>query len=99
MASTSQLWTFPNSRVTEAGEEARATRAWQNWFGQVSTIGFSITQSGPTADRPAERLLVTDPPSPPLWIGRQYFDTDLGIPIWIQSIGPLVWVDATGAPV
>src|SRR4051812_32297524 len=98
MAKTSQLWTFPNSRLTE-DEQGGATRAWQNWFGQVSTIGFSITQSGLTADRPTERLLASDPPTPPLWVGRMYFDTTLGKPIWVKSIGPLVWVDATGTPV
>jgi hypothetical protein len=27
-----------------------------------------------------------------------YFDTTLGYPIWLESVNPDVWVDATGTP-
>ncbi len=61
---------------------------WRNFFNAVYFICNSTTTSGTTAQRPTEGL----------YIGRVYFDTTLGYPIWLQSIGPVVWCDATGAP-
>lgn len=60
------------------------TRPWSAWFGQVFTMLFALGQSGTTANRPTDGL----------WIGRPYFDTDLGTPIWYDGTQ---WVDATGA--
>lgn len=61
---------------------------WRLWFSWVHTTVIAARQSGVTADRPTALL----------WIGRTYFDTTLGIPVWVQSVNPAVWVDATGAP-
>lgn len=44
--------------------------------------------SGPTSFRPATGLIDVS-------VGCEYFDTDLGIPVWWTG---LIWVDATGAP-
>jgi len=65
------------------------TPAWSQWVTRTHNNAITAQQSGPTAERP-DRLL---------WIGRQFFDTDLGHPIWLQSINPTVWCDATGAAV
>jgi len=65
------------------------TPAWAQWFTRTHANATSVQQSGTTANRP-DRLL---------WIGRQFFDTTLGHPIWLQSINPTVWCDATGAAV
>jgi len=62
---------------------------WRTFFSNVGAILIALTLSGKTANRPTALL----------WVGRPYFDTDLGIPIWLQSSAPNVWVDATGAPV
>lgn len=59
---------------------------WQSWFTWVTTGMNAVVNSGPTIARPVKLL----------WIGRTYFDTDLGIPIWYDGT---VWVDATGASV
>lgn len=56
---------------------------WQEFFSNVYTILFANTQSGPTSARPINRF----------WIGRRYFDTDLGIPIWYNGTA---WVNASG---
>ena len=56
---------------------------WQEFFGNIYTILFANTQNGTTANRPVQRL----------WIGRRYFDTTLGIPIWYNGTA---WVNATG---
>lgn len=54
-------------------------------FGIASADAFAV-KSGTTAQRPT----VTT-------VGYQYFDTTLGTPIWLESVG--AWVDATGATV
>lgn len=61
------------------------------WLDAAYTLLFANQQSGTMAQRPTTTL----------WIGRRYFDTTLGIPIWIQSVtaSVAVWCDATGAPV
>lgn len=63
--------------------------AYQAWFALVGETVRSLRQSGATADRPAKAL----------WIGRQFFDTTLGHPVWVQSVNPAVWVDGTGTVV
>lgn len=35
----------------------------------------------------------------PTFIGQQFFDTNLGLPIWAQSLSPTVWVNAAGVQV
>ena len=65
------------------------TPAWAQWLTRTHNSVITIQASGLTVDRP-DRLL---------WVGRFYFDTDLGIPIWLHSINPIVWHDAAGNPV
>lgn len=71
------------------GELLGVSPAWRNWLTAVYNICSALTMSGTTAQRPTTLL----------WVGRMYFDTSLGIPVWVQSLGPTVWCDATGAPV
>ncbi len=56
------------------------------WRSRVSSLLTRMTQSGTTAQRPTAGL----------WVGREYFDTTLGKPVWYDGSG---WVDATGATV
>ena len=60
---------------------------WLSWFTWATNGVNSLVDSGDTTGRPTKII----------WVGRQYFDTDLGIPIWYSGGG--VWVDATGTPV
>lgn len=62
------------------------SQGWAQFFSQVSTLLIALTLSGTTAQRPSSFL----------WMGRPYFDSTLGKPIWYTTGG--VWVDATGAP-
>ena len=68
------------------------TTAWAQWLTRTHGSVITLQQSGPTAERPTKLL----------WVGRFYFDTSLGIPIWVSSVpakpAPAVWVDAAGAP-
>lgn len=61
-------------------------RVWGAWLHQAFLCMFSTQDSGPTGSRPTTEL----------WIGRRYFDTTLGKPIYLKSIGPNVWVDGVG---
>ena len=70
-------------------DKGMAFRTWAQWISWVHQTVSAMRQSGPTAERPTKVL----------WIGRQYFDTTLGIPVWVDSVRPTVWVNASGAPV
>lgn len=59
---------------------------WQEFFANAYLILFSVQQSGTTTNRPIQRL----------WVGRRYFDTTLGIPIWYNGTA---WVNASGGVV
>ena len=61
-------------------------RSLGTWVSLVSDLLTGSTQSGVTADRPTTGL----------YLGRQYFDTTLGYPIWYDGTN---WVDATGSTV
>lgn len=61
-------------------------QSWINWFQNVFYIAFSQSQSGTTSQRPTSVL----------WVGRRYFDTTLGKPVYIKSLGPTIWVDGVG---
>ncbi len=66
-----------------------AVRAFSNWLNQLFLVAFDQQNSGTTASRPTKNM----------YVGKTYFDVTLGIPIWVQSLGPTVWVNASGAPV
>ena len=55
---------------------------------QLQTDVLAITPLGnTTANRPIDFV-----------VGQQYFDTTLGIPIWLKT-APSTWVDSVGATV
>lgn len=61
----------------------RVQGSWLQWLPGIFQISFSVVESGTTLQRPTKNL----------WIGRQYFDTDLGLPIFYKNPG---WVKADG---
>lgn len=60
---------------------------WYRWATLAGSVLTALTTSGTTAERPVSFL----------WIGRTFFDTTLGIPIWYDANGSTGWCDATGA--
>lgn len=62
-------------------------QAWAVWLTNLWIMTSSIDDHG------------TARPTKNLFIGRCFFDETLGLPIWLKSIRPTVWVDATGAAV
>lgn len=82
----------PNSPVDNQAAEGRViavNQEWRNFFVAIYNICNAVTLSGTTARRPTTLL----------WVGRTYFDTTIGLPIWIRSLGPTVWINAAGGVV
>ena len=83
----------PRLQSTLTGPHRYASPEWARWFNdvyaQVKQNKEGLQTSGTTADRPTSGL----------WVGRMYFDTTLGKPVWVKSLSPVTWVDATGASV
>lgn len=68
-------------------KQGRVTTRWSQWYTRINSICNANITSGVTADRPTKLL----------WIGRRYFDTTLGKPVYLKSLGsPNVWVDGAG---
>lgn len=80
---TSLITQPPNQSGFEAS--GKPSPAWASFFNSIFVILSALTQSGTTAQRPTTFL----------WVGRTYFDTTLGLPIWYS--GPS-WVKADGTP-
>lgn len=68
------------------GKRARFPLSWLEFFRVLWIVTFDVQNSGATADRPTENI----------YVGKLYFDTDLGIPVWWNGTD---WIDATGAVV
>lgn len=66
---------------------------YQAFFSSIHDWLGPIGSSGTTANRPMASSLN------PLYIGQMYFDTTLGKPVFVLSLNPTVWVDASGAVV
>lgn len=77
---------FANPTPTPILTNGRMTQSWLNWFNLAHASVISTRQSGTTANRPTDGL----------WIGRQYFDETLGVPIFVKSVNPTVWVSSAG---
>lgn len=61
---------------------------WAQLFTRWHAIITSQQQSGSSAERPISNL----------WVGRRYFDTTLGMPIWVSQVNPtVIWTGATGS--
>lgn len=71
-------------------KDGNFTQSMATWVTRITAICQAAQQSGTTANRPTSVL----------WIGRQYYDTTLGYPVFVHSVGPpVVWHNAAGAPV
>ena len=73
--------------ITEQG--AVLDRVYQSWFASIQRWLGPVGQSGFTAARPSNGL----------YVGLAYFDSTLGKPVFVKSLNPAVWVDATGTVV
>jgi hypothetical protein len=83
---------YPSGTPLVAEDSRLLTAPWGQWIQRIHTAVQSMQQSGPTSERPTRVL----------WIGRRYFDTTLGLPVWVgggpPAPAPAVWVSAAGVP-
>ena len=56
---------------------------WRDFFSAIFQLLTAMTQSGTTAKRPTNFL----------WVGRNYYDTTLALPIFYKGPG---WIKADG---
>ena len=64
-------------------QDGTATPGWSPFFSAVFALLTAMTQSGTTAQRPTTLL----------WVGRNYYDTTLALPIFYKGPG---WIKADG---
>lgn len=79
---------LPDKDATVDIKTGFLTRMWLRWASDTDKVITAVQQSGPTNGRPTKDL----------YVGRSYFDTTLGQPVYFKSFDPLVWVTADGAP-
>lgn len=63
--------------------------SWVSWISKIRFYAGSVGESGTTAERPTKNL----------WVGRRFFDTTLGYPVYVKTVATQVWVDGTGTVV
>lgn len=80
----------PNNIV--ANEDGTATPGYQAMFSDAVVLLQASTLSGTTGQRPTRNMAKR-------WIGMCYFDTSLGLPVFLKSVSPDVWVNGAGVPV
>ena len=93
MANATLINKPPQSAVDSMG--GSVTPGYASFFSAVWYLLNGSTQSGATTNRPGTVNANNDF----LWIGMPYLDTTLGKPIWLKSVKPNVWIDATGGTV
>ena len=88
MAASNNFDMPANEPVTD--RQGNTSPRWAQWLTRINAIGNANIGAGVTADRPTKNL----------WIGRRYFDTTLGKPVFLKTISvpptPNVWVDGVG---
>lgn len=85
-APDTEMFEDPSERKNPKQGKKYMAGVWSAWLHQAFLCCFATQDSGPTASRPTTEL----------WIGRRYFDTSLGKPVYLKSLGPNVWVDGVG---
>jgi len=82
----------PSPAARIIGEGGSTSYEWQAFFDSMQQVAYNGSRSGPTGSRPTNDFKGR-------WIGMPYFDTTLGIPIWLSSVSPDVWVRYDGTAV
>ena len=65
---------------------------WMSFFHSMQQTVFNVSRSGPRASRPTSNL-------DGRYIGMPYFDTTLGLTVYLKSVNPDKWVNGAGAVV
>lgn len=88
MSSTSYLGALPRPPIM--ADATHMTPAWAGWFSAAQILLQDLGASGTTSSRPTTNL----------YVGKPYFDTTLGVPIFLKTAGASpVWVNGVGTAV
>jgi hypothetical protein len=84
---TTPLGGLPQPPFAARDEIYRFNPQWAGWFSIAQNILQAVSSSGTTATRPTKGL----------YIGQMYYDTTLGLPVWVHAISPaIIWHNAAG---
>jgi hypothetical protein len=79
---------IPNAPLLDA--DGNITPPWLQVLRIWGVTIEAVRSSGPTASRPTSGV----------WVGFQFYDTDLMQPIWVYQVTPAIaWADANGLTV
>lgn len=76
----------------EKGKITSIKPEWAAFWSSLQQITFAVSRSGPTSSRPNYNF-------DGRFVGMPYFDTSLGLPVFLKIASTSVWVDAAGAVV
>ncbi len=79
-------------KAVVAPETGMVTLDWASFFASLQNTAFNVSRSGPTASRPTNTV-------DGRFIGMPYFDTTLGLTVYLKSVAPDVWVNGAGVAV
>lgn len=82
------------SQMFETDAEGKILAMRQEWaafFSSLQQIDFAVSRSGPSASRPTSSMA--------RYIGMNYYDTTLGLPVFLHIASTNVWHNAAGAVV
>jgi hypothetical protein len=79
----STQYSLPQSELVDMNRQP--TLPWLQAISRIHRVAMAMQLSGTSAQRPTTNL----------WVGRPYFDTDLGKPVWLKTVNPPEWIDAS----
>lgn len=79
---------LPTTKRISTDSHGTLSQWYQVWFASLQQYVSALGSNNTTANRPTS-----------VYIGYMYIDTTLGKPIWVKSLNPTVWIDATGGVV
>jgi hypothetical protein len=80
---SNQITDSPPNQTAMQNQDGIIDPAWKAYFTQLFFVASCYQQSGITAKRPTKAL----------YVGRTYFDSTLGKPIWYNGT---IWVKSDG---
>jgi hypothetical protein len=83
------LGPLPSSAPIADKATGNVNPMWNAWLSALFGVAKPLGGNGTTANRPTNGL----------YIGLQYFDATLGLPVFVKSLNPTVWVNAAGGVV
>lgn len=85
-ASLSEMFNYDDQ-----GKITSIKQDWAGFFSSLQQTVVAVSRSGPTSSRPMSSM-------DGRFTGQPYFDTTLGLPVFLKSASSNAWVKADGTP-